>query len=66
MHLLYLNSKDTAHIGPTEFKAINWLPKKNGMDQCVFVNVVKFFNGAGPAYSTEIPSSQPRPNNTKI
>ena len=29
----YLNLKNTAHIGATEFKAINWLPTKNRMDQ---------------------------------
>ena len=40
----YLNLKNTAHIGATEFKAINWLPTKNRMDQCVCVNVMKFFN----------------------
>ena len=28
---------------PTEFKAINWLPTKNRMDQCVCVYVMKFF-----------------------
>ena len=51
---LYLNLKKTAHIGATEFKAINWLPTKNRMDQCVCVNVMKFFNGTAPAYGTEI------------
>ena len=50
----YLNLKNTAHIGATEFKAINWLPRKNRMDQCVCVNVMKFFNGTAPAYSAEI------------
>ena len=50
----YLNLKSTAHIGATEFKAINWLPTKNRMDQCVCVNVMKFFNGTAPAYSAEI------------
>ena len=39
----YLNLKNTAHVGATEFKAINWLPTKNRMDQCVCVNVMKFF-----------------------
>ena len=58
----YLNLKNTAHIGATEFKAINWLPTKNRMDQCVCVNVMKFFNGTAPAYSTEIfhPANQGR------
>ena len=50
----YLNFKNTAHIGRTEFKAINWLPTKNRIGQCVSVNVMKFFNGTAPVYSTEI------------
>ena len=50
----YLNLKNTAHIGATEFKAINWLPTKDRIDQCVCVNVMKFFNGTVPAYSAGI------------
>ena len=49
----YLNLKNTAHIGAAEFKAINWLPAKNRMDQCVYINVMKFFNGTAPPYSAE-------------
>ena len=30
------------------------LPTKNRIDQCVFVNVMKFFNGTAPVYSAEI------------
>ena len=54
MHSLLSEFKNTAHIGATEFKAINWLPTKNRIDQCVCVNVTKFFNGTAPAYSAEI------------
>ena len=51
----YLKLKNTSHIGAAEFKAINWLPTKNRMDQCVCINVMKFFNGTtAPAYSAEI------------
>ena len=50
----YLNLKNAAHIVATDFKAINWLPTKNRMDQCVCANVMKFFNGTPPAYSDEI------------
>ena len=50
----YLNLKNTAHIGVTEFKAIDWLPTKNRVDQCVCVNVMKFFKGTAPASSAEI------------
>ena len=49
----YLNLKNTAHIGTIELKAINLLPTKNRMDQCVCVNVMKLFNGTAPAYSDE-------------
>ena len=56
----YLNLKITAHIGATEFKAMNWLPSKNRMDQCVCVNVMKFFHGTAPSLQCrDIPSSQP-------
>lgn len=50
----YLNLKNTAHIGVTEFKAIDWLLTKNRVDQCVCVNVMKFFKGTAPAYSAEM------------
>ena len=50
----FLNLKNTAHIGVTEFKAINRLPTKNRIDQCVCVNIMKFFKGIAPAYSGEI------------
>ena len=50
----YLDLKNTAHIGVTEFKAINWLPIKNRIDQCVCVNIMKFFKETAPAYSGEI------------
>ena len=50
----YIDLKNTAHIGVTEFKAINWLPIKNRIDQCVCVNIMKFFKETAPAYSGEI------------
>ena len=58
----FLNLKNTAHIGITEFKAINWLPTKNRIDQCVCVKIMKFFKGIAPAYSGETfhPVSQGR------
>ena len=49
----YLNLRNTAHIDATEFKAINWLPTKNRMDQCVYVNVMKFLMEL-PQLSAEI------------
>ena len=50
----FLNLKNTAHVGATEFKAINWLPTKNRIDQHACVNVIKFFKGTAPAYADEI------------
>ena len=37
-----------------EFKAVNWLPIKNRIDQCVCVNIMKFCKETAPAYSGEI------------
>ena len=54
MHSLLLNLKNTAHLGATEFKAINWLPTKNRVDQHTCVNIMKFFKGTAPAYAEEI------------
>ena len=50
----YLNLKNTAHVGATEFKATNWLPTKNRVDQHICVNIMKFFKGTAPAYADEI------------
>ena len=46
----YLNLKNTTHVGATEFKAINWLPTKNRVDQDTCVNIMKFFK----AYADEM------------
>ena len=50
----YLNLKSTAHVGATEFKAINWLPTKQRVDPNICVNIMKFFNGTAAAYADEI------------
>ena len=50
----YLNLRNTAHVGATEFKAINWLPTKDRFDQHTCVNIMKFFKGTTPAYADEI------------
>ena len=54
MHSLLFESKNTAHVGATEFKAIYWLPTKNRVDQHICVNIMKFFKGTAPAYADEI------------
>ena len=47
-----MNLRTKAHIDGTEFKAINWFPTKSRIDQPVCVNVINFFNGTAPDYST--------------
>ena len=58
----YLDLKNTAHVGATEFKSINWLPTKHRVEQNICVNIMKFFNGTAPAYADEIfhPADQSR------
>ena len=58
----YLNLKNTAHVGATEFKSINWLPTKHRVEKNICVNIMKFFNGTAPAYADEIfhPADQSR------
>ena len=50
----YFSLKNTARIGATEFKAINWFPTKNRADQNICVNIMKFFNGTAPTNADEI------------
>ena len=54
-----LNLDNKAHIGTNEFLKINWLPTKKRVEQCICVNVFKFFNQMSPQYTAEIfhPSS---------
>ena len=42
-----LNLDNKAHIGTNELK-INWLPTKKRVEQCICVNVFKFFNQMSP------------------
>ena len=42
------------HIGVQEFKKINWLPTKERFEQCVLVNIYKFFNKRAPEYVAEM------------
>ena len=54
-----LNLDNKAHIGKNEFLKIIWLPTKKRVEQCICVNVFKFFNQMSPQYTAEIfhPSS---------
>ena len=42
------------HIGTDEFRKMNWLPIKQRFEQCVCVNIYKFFNNLSPVYLSEI------------
>ena len=54
-----LNLDNKAHIGTNEFLKINWLPTKKRVEQCICVNLFKFFNQMSPQCTAEIfhPSS---------
>ena len=49
---LQLSSR--THIGPNEFKLMNWLPVDNRFQQCVVSKVFKFFNNCCPSYMSDI------------
>ena len=49
-----LNMGNRDHIGVQEFKKINWLPTKERFEQCVLVNIYKFFNKRAPEYVAEM------------
>ena len=42
------------HIGPNEFKDINWLPTKSRVDQRIATNVFKYWQQTTPSYVNEI------------
>ena len=41
-----LNMVNRDHIIVFEFRKINWLPTKERFEQCVLVNIYKFFNSS--------------------
>ena len=49
-----LNLDNSAHVGIDEFIKINWLPTKERVEQCICVNIFKFFNKMSPQYMSEI------------
>ena len=49
-----LNMGNRDHIGAQEFKKINWLPTKERFEQCLLVNIYKFFNKIAPKYFVEM------------
>ena len=49
-----LNMGNRDHIGVDEFKRINWLPTRERFEQCVLVNIYKFFSNLAPQYFSEM------------
>ena len=49
-----LNLNNKAHIGTNEFLKINWLLTKKRVEQCICINIFKFFNQMSPQYTAEI------------
>ena len=49
-----LNMENRDHIGVDEFRKINWLPTKKRFEQCLLVNIYKFFNKMAPVYYDEM------------
>ena len=49
-----LNMENRDHIGVDEFRKINWLPTKKRFEQCLLVNIYKFFNKIAPVYYDEM------------
>ena len=49
-----LNMENRDHIGVDEFRKINWLPTKERFEQCLLVNIYKFFNKMAPVYYDEM------------
>ena len=54
------------HIGTEEFRNINWLPTKERFQQCVCVNILKYFKKTSPAYSSEIYHPTKQSHNTRM
>ena len=49
-----LNLDNKVNVGINEFIKINWLPTKERVAQCIFVNIFKFFNKMSPQYISEV------------
>ena len=60
-----LNLGNRAHIGVKEFEKINWLPTKERIEQCICVNIYKFFKNISPAYTSEIYHPTEQMHNTR-
>ena len=54
------------HIGVDNFRKINWLPTKERFEQCLLVNIYKFFNKMAPDYYDEMYYPAVRGQNTRF
>ena len=45
-----LNLSTRSHISHEEFKNINWLPTKDRVEQCIALNVFKYWKKTAPSY----------------
>ena len=43
-----------SHVGTNEFIKINWLPTKSRVEQCLALNVYKYFNKIAPSYVNDL------------
>ena len=64
--LLFESKKRSTCVGATEFKAINWLPTKNRVDQHTCLNIMKFFKGWLQLMLTKFSNQFSKDNFSKI
>ena len=60
-----LNMSPRSHIGTNEFLKINWLPTKNRVEQCLALNIYKYFNKIAPSYVDDLFLRSQNPYNTR-
>ena len=61
-----LNLDSRQHLGPEEFRKINWLPTKERVEQRIVTSVFKYWKGNAPAYVNEIFIPSPNTYNTRL
>ena len=49
-----LRLENRTHIRIEEYRKINWLPTKARFEQCLGVNIFKFFKNMSPTYISEV------------
>ena len=61
-----LNLDTRHHIGPNEFRNINWIPTKERVEQRIATSVFKYWNGNTPSYFNEIFVPSPNRYSTRL